>query len=67
MAKQLFIRQIAAPLGRAPSAVIREITCQGGRCAYRAAAADARAWERARRPEPCRLATVSRTPTTRRQ
>ncbi|BFU96881.1 MAG: IS30 family transposase [Nitrospira sp.] len=57
MAKQLSIRQIAISLGRAPSTVSREITRHGGLCAYRAAAADARAWERARRPKPCRLAT----------
>jgi len=57
MAKQLSIRQIAASLGRAPSTVSREITRHGGLCAYRAAVADAQAWERARRPKPCRLAT----------
>jgi len=57
MATQLSIRQIAASLGRAPSTVSREIARHGGLCAYRATAADARAWERARRPKPCRLAT----------
>lgn len=57
MAKHLSIRQIAASVGRAPSTVSREITRHGGLCAYRAAVADARAWERARRPKPCRLAT----------
>jgi transposase, IS30 family len=57
MAKHRSIRQIAASLGRAPSTVSREITRHGGRCAYRAAVADAQAWERARRPKPCRLAT----------
>lgn len=57
MAKHLSIRQIAASVGRAPSTVSREITRHGGLCAYRAAVADARAWERAWRPKPCRLAT----------
>jgi IS30 family transposase len=50
------IRQIAAQLGRAPSTVSRELTRHGGTHTYRAADADARAWERARRPKPCRLA-----------
>src|SRR5574340_865208 len=57
MATQRSIRQIAASLGRAPSTVSREITRHGGLRTYRAAVADARAWERARRPKPCRLAT----------
>jgi len=57
MAKPRSIRQIAASVGRAPSTISREIPRHGGRCAYRAAVADARAWERARRPQPCRLAT----------
>lgn len=51
------IRQMAATLGRAPSTVSREITRGGGPHTYRAAEADAQAWERARRPKPCRLAT----------
>lgn len=50
------IRQIAAQLGRAPSTVSRELTRHGGTPTYRAAEADARAWERARRPKRCRLA-----------
>jgi IS30 family transposase len=49
------IRQIAATLGRAPSTVSREISRHGGRDRYRASEADARAWEWARRPKPCRL------------
>lgn len=47
---------IAVSLGRAPSTISREIhrhTCDSS---YRAAAADARAWDNARRPKPCRLA-----------
>ncbi len=50
------IRQIAAQLGRSPSTVSREITRHGGRPHYRAAVADAEAWEQACRPKPCRLA-----------
>ena len=43
-------------LGRAPSTVSREIRRNGGSQAYRANQADRRAWERALRPKPCRLA-----------
>jgi len=57
MATALSIRQIAAMLGRAPSTVSREITRHGGAHTYRASEADAQAWERTRRPKPCRLAT----------
>jgi IS30 family transposase len=49
------IRGIAARLGRSPSTVSRELARHGGRSAYRATEADARAWERALRPKPCRL------------
>ena len=51
------IRRIAASLGRSPSTVSREIARHGGRSAYRATEADARAWERALRPKPCNLAS----------
>jgi len=51
------IRRIAAGLGRSPSTVSREVARHGGRSAYRASEADARAWERALRPKPCRLAS----------
>lgn len=54
------IRQIAATLGRAPSTVSREIERHGGRARYRASEADAQAWESARRPKPCRLASRPR-------
>ena len=57
MASGESIRHIAASLGRAASTVSREIKRNGGRCAYRAGEADTSAWERARRPKPCRLAT----------
>lgn len=54
------IRQIAARLGRAPSSVSRELARHGGRQHYRAAMADRRAWDRARRPKPCLLARNQR-------
>src|SRR5260370_35632926 len=50
------IRQIAHGLGRAPSTVSRKIRRNGGSQRYRANRADWRAWERALRPKPCRLA-----------
>ena len=50
------IRRIARDLGRAPSTISREIKRNGGCSAYRASEADTRAWERALRPKPCRLA-----------
>lgn len=50
------LRQIARNLGRAPSTISRELARHGGRAPYRAARADQCAWERARRPKPCRLA-----------
>ena len=50
------IRQIAQGLGRALSTVSREIRRNGGSQAYRANRADRRAWERALRHKPCRLA-----------
>jgi IS30 family transposase len=50
------LRQIARSLGRAPSTMSREIRRNGGSEAYRANRADKRAWERALRPKPCRLA-----------
>jgi transposase, IS30 family len=48
-------RRIATRLGRAPSTVSRELNRHGGRRRYRAAEADVRAWERARRPQACKL------------
>jgi IS30 family transposase len=49
-------RSIALDLGRAPSTVSREIARHGGAQRYRAATADKRAWKRALRPKPCKLA-----------
>ena len=49
------IRSIAASLGRAPSTVCREVKRNGGLDGYRANQADQRAWDRARRPKPCKL------------
>jgi len=54
------IRQIATSIQRAPSTVSREIARNGGRGWYRASEADQRAWDRARRPKPCRLAVRPR-------
>ncbi len=48
------IRAIAAPLGRSPSTVSREIARNGGHKRYRAAAADKRAWAEALRPKACK-------------
>lgn len=49
-------RGIAGRLGRSPSTVTRELDRHGGRRCYRAADADARAWQRGRRPQLCKLA-----------
>ena len=49
-------RRIAGRLGRSPSTVTRELNRHDGRRRYRAAEADRRAWERARRPQRCKLA-----------
>ena len=57
LANDCSFRRIAGLLGRAPSTVSREVRRHGGRTRYRAAAADVRAWDRARRPKRCRLAT----------
>jgi len=51
------LREIAARLGRPASTVSREVDRNGGREQYRATKADERAWQRARRPKRCLLAT----------
>lgn len=48
---------IARQLRRPTSTISREVHRNGGRHQYRSGRADRRAWERARRPKPCRLAT----------
>lgn len=50
------IRHIAMLLERAPSTISREISRNGGCRSYRANEADQAAWDRARRPKPCKLA-----------
>jgi IS30 family transposase len=50
------VRSMALALGHAPSTISREIGRNGGSRWYRAAAADKRAWKRALRPKPCKLA-----------
>jgi IS30 family transposase len=52
-------RHIAAKLGRAPSTISREVNRNGGAKKYRAAYADEKTWQRALRPKPCRLATLT--------
>ena len=54
------MRHLAATIGRSPSTVSREIARHGGRTGYRAADADAAAWERGRRPKRCWLAANKR-------
>jgi IS30 family transposase len=50
------LRAIGRQLRRSPSTISREVRRNGGRQAYRATASDAAAWDRARRPKPCKLA-----------
>ena len=49
-------RAIATELGRAPSTISREVERNGGRNRYRPNAAERKAWKRALRPKPCKLA-----------
>jgi IS30 family transposase len=53
-------RAIAISLRRAPSTISREVVRAGGPRGYRATRADARAWDAARRPQPCLLARNAR-------
>lgn len=50
---------MADTLGRAPSTISREIRRNGGRLQYRALDADARAQQQGKRPQLCRLATIT--------
>lgn len=54
------LRALSRQLGRAPSTLSREVRRHGGRTTYRASRADAAAWQRARRPQRCRLARQPR-------
>lgn len=60
LASGLSIRELARRLGRAASTVAREIVRNGGSSGYRAAEADAAAWRRAKRPQPCLLSRRQR-------
>jgi len=51
---------IARQLRRPTSTISREVHRHGGRGCYRSARADQRAWARAGRPKPCRLASRPR-------
>ena len=55
----LSLRAVAAQLGRSPSTISRELSRNGGYDKYRATQADQRAWDRARRPKRCKLASNS--------
>ncbi len=52
------LRQIARQLGRPASTISREIARSKGRERYRAVDAEDRAWDRARRQKPCKLAAM---------
>ena len=54
------VRAMAGELGRSPSTISREIARNGGRVAYRAAVAEARAAKAVLRPKLCKLATAKR-------
>lgn len=56
LASGISLRAIATELGRSPSTISREIRRNGGCASYRAHRADKSAWERARRPQDCKLA-----------
>jgi IS30 family transposase len=60
IAAGLSMRSIAARIGRSPSSVCREIRRNGGEVRYRAGDADEKAWDRAKRPKKCLLATNGR-------
>ena len=55
IARDLSLQAIATRLKRAPSTISREVRRNGGLKCYRASQADQAAWDRARRPKPCKL------------
>jgi IS30 family transposase len=55
ISSQLSIREIAKQLNRAPSKTSREVNRNVSRMIYRANKADIAAWERAKRPKPCKF------------
>ena len=57
VAAGLSTRAIARLLGRPASTVSRELARNGGRQKYRPSTAEQGAWDRGRRPKPCKLAT----------
>ena len=57
LATNMSLRAIAKDLGRSPSTISREVSRNRGVLKYRAVIADEQAWERARRPKDCLLAT----------
>lgn len=57
IAAGMSVRLIAANIQRSASTVSREIQRNGGESRYRAAEADWKAWDRARRPKKCLLAS----------
>ena len=57
LAADLSFREISRRLGRATSTISREVGRNGGPKNYRANRADEQAWDLARRPKPCVLAT----------
>lgn len=68
LARRESLRSIARRLGRSPSTICREVNRNAnnrgylarGIAGYRATTADAKAWERARRPKLCKLARLPR-------
>jgi IS30 family transposase len=56
LSTQCSLRSIARRLGRSPSTISREVRRNGGPERYRAVRSDEAAWDRARRPKPCKLA-----------
>ena len=57
LAAGLSLRAMSRQLRRAPSTLSREVRRNSGRAHYRASCADDHAWDRSRRPKPCRRAT----------